>query len=243
AKDIGGAQTYTGKAFSNVGGPEVDVPNVCFIWDSSDPSKATVAPLTGQATAATAVAPGSPTIRARAGGQQGTATFTINPTLSINDVSQNEGDSGTTTFTFTVSLSTPAPAAGVTFDIATQDGTATTANSHYVAKNLTAQTIPAGSQNYTFSIDVTGDTAIETAEIFFVNVSNVSGATVLDGQGQGTIQNDDSPILSINDVSMSEGKTGTTTFTFTVTSTRPAPAGGITFDIATSDGTAQDHNP
>src|SRR5581483_11581055 len=71
----------------------------------------------------------------------------------------------------------------------------------------------------------------------------VSGATVLDGQGQGTIQNDDSPILNINDVTKAEGNSGTTTFTFTVSSTLPAPAGGITFDIATSDGTAQDHNP
>ena len=38
-------------------------------------------------------------------------------TLSINDVSQSEGNSGTTTFTFTVSLSAAAGASGVTFDI------------------------------------------------------------------------------------------------------------------------------
>src|SRR5205085_2747007 len=212
--------------------------NVCFIWDSSDPSKATVAPLTGQATAATAVAPGSPTIRARAGGQQGTATFTVNPTLSINDVSQNEGDSGTTTFTFTVSLSTPAPAAGVTFDIATQDGTATTANNDYVAKSLTAQTIPAGSQTYTFTVDVNGDTAIEPNETFHVNVTNVTGASVADGKGAGSIQNDDSPVLSINDVDANEGDTGPSTFSFTVSLSQPAQAGGVVFDIATVDGTA-----
>src|SRR5262245_32111431 len=46
------------------------------------------------------------------------------PNLSINDVSLNEGNSGTTNFTFTVSLSSPAGAGGVTFDIATADGTA-----------------------------------------------------------------------------------------------------------------------
>jgi Calx-beta domain/Lamin Tail Domain/WD40-like Beta Propeller Repeat len=164
------------------------------------------------------------------------------PTLSVDDVSATEGDSGTKTFSFHVTLSAPAPAA-VSFDIATADGSATTANNDYVARSLTNQTIAQGGTSFTFDVTVNGDQAMEPSENFLVNVSNVSGATVLDGQGQGTIQNDDSPILSINDVSMAEGNTGTTTFTFTVTSSLPAPAGGITFDIATSDGTAQDDNP
>ena len=59
-----------------------------------------------------------------------------------------------------------------------------------------------------------------------------------DGQGQGTIQNDDSPILSINSIAMPEGNSGTTIFTFTVTSNLPAPASGIAFDIATANNTA-----
>jgi hypothetical protein len=171
----------------------------------------------------------------------GQATGTIQnddyPTLSINDVSQNEGPNGTTTFTFNVSLSGPAPAA-VTFDIATQDSTATVANNDYVARTLTGQTIAAGQQNYSFDVTVNGDLTIEPNEAFFVNVMNVSGATILDGQGTGTIQNDDSPVLSINDVAVTEGNSGTTILTFTVTSSLPAPAGGITFDIATQDNTA-----
>ena len=44
------------------------------------------------------------------------------PSLSINDVSVTEGDSGTTAASFTVTLSEAAPAGGVTFDIATSDG-------------------------------------------------------------------------------------------------------------------------
>jgi hypothetical protein len=158
--------------------------------------------------------------------------------LSINDVTANEGNSGSTTFTFLVGLSRPAPTGGVTFDIATQDNTATVANHDYVARSLTAQTIPAGQQSYTFDVTVNGDAVVEPAETFFVNVTNVSGALVADGQGIGAISNDDSPSLSINDVSASEGNAGTTTFTFTVTSTLPAPAAGITFDIATANGTA-----
>jgi uncharacterized protein (TIGR03437 family) len=165
------------------------------------------------------------------------------PFLSINDVSQNEGQSGTATFRFTVGLSAPAPTGGVAFDIATQDSTATVADNDYVAQALTSQTIPAGSSSYTFDVLVDGDLSIEANEIFFVNVTNVSGATISDGEGIGTIQNDDSPSLSINDISQSEGDSGATVFTFSVTSSLPAPAGGIIFDIATAHGTAEDQAP
>ncbi len=158
--------------------------------------------------------------------------------LTINDVSLNEGNAGTTSFTFTVSLSAPAGPGGVTFDIATADGTAC-APGDYTAKSLTGQTIPAGSSTYSFTVLVNGDTTPETNETFLVNVTNVTGATVTDGQGQGTIVNDDAaPNLTINDVSLNEGNAGTTTFTFTVSLSAPAPAGGVTFDIATANGTA-----
>jgi len=60
------------------------------------------------------------------------------PSLSINDVSLSEGDSGTTTFTFTVSLNAPAGASGVTFDIATADNSATIVNNDYISNALTS---------------------------------------------------------------------------------------------------------
>ncbi|MBA2702643.1 MAG: lamin tail domain-containing protein [Blastocatellia bacterium] len=159
------------------------------------------------------------------------------PNLTINDVSVVEGNSGTTTATFTVSLSAPAPSTDVTFDIATQDNTATTANSDYVAKTLTSQVIPAGQTTYSFTVTVNGDVAIEPNETFFVNVTNVTGATVTYGQGVGTIQNDDLPALSVNDVSLTEGNGGPKTFSFTVSLSAPAP-GTVAFDIATQDNTA-----
>jgi hypothetical protein len=159
------------------------------------------------------------------------------PRLSINDVAQTEGNAGTKNFTFTVSLSAPAPAGEVSFNIATADGTATAASGDYVAKTLTGQTIPAGSSSSTFIVTVNGDTLIEPTETFFVNVTNVTGATVTDGQGVGTILLDDLPSLSINDIARAEGNTGTTSFTFTVSLSAPAPA-AISFNIATADGTA-----
>ncbi|HEX6717410.1 MAG TPA: lamin tail domain-containing protein [Pyrinomonadaceae bacterium] len=113
--------------------------------------------------------------------------------LSINDASVTEGNGGTTTATFTVSLSAPAGPSGVTFDISTQDNSATTGDNDYVTKTLLAQTIPSGQTSYTFDVTVNGDTTFEPNETFFVNVTNVTNATVTDGQGVGTITNDDCP--------------------------------------------------
>jgi uncharacterized protein len=113
--------------------------------------------------------------------------------ISVGDASVTEGNSGTTTATFTVTLSAPAGPSGVTFDISTQDNTATTADNDYVPKTLLAQTIPSGQTSYQFDVTVNGDMSFEPNETFFVNLSNVTGATVLDGQGVGTINNDDCP--------------------------------------------------
>lgn len=159
------------------------------------------------------------------------------PNLTINDVTASEGNSGTTNFTFTVSLSAPAGPGGVSFDIATANGTAT-AGSDYVANSLTGQTIPAGSSTYPFTVQVSGEALNEPSETFFVNVTNVVNAVVVDGQGVGTIVNDDPlPSLSINDVTVVEGNSGTTNAVFTVTLSA-ASGQTVTVNYATADGTA-----
>jgi uncharacterized protein len=111
--------------------------------------------------------------------------------LSVSNVTLPEGQAGTTSFEFTVSLNAPAPAGGVSFDIATADDTATTADNDYVARTFIGQSIPEGETSYTFEVLVNGDTNIESNETFFVNVTNVTGAEVSKGQGVGTITNDD----------------------------------------------------
>ena len=174
-------------------------------------------------------------------GTPSSATGTIldddQPTLSVSDVTANEGNSGTTNFTFIVSLSAPAGPGGVTLDIATADGTAV-AGSDYIARALTGQVIPAGSSGTSLSVQVNGDTLNEPNETFFVNVSNVSGATLAKAQGVGTILNDDPlPSLSINDVSVTEGNSGTTSATLTV-SLSAASGQVVTVNYATANGSA-----
>jgi hypothetical protein len=157
-------------------------------------------------------------------------------TISINDVSQNEGNAGTTNFTFTVSLSGPTGTV-VTVDYATADGTATTADGDYNAASGTV-TFASGDTSETVTVTVNGDNTFEPNEDFFVNLSNPVGADISDGQGRGTILNDDpQPSISINDVSEFEGHAGQTPFTFTVSLSNPSFQ-AITVDYATADGTA-----
>lgn len=133
-------------------------------------------------------------------------TVGLTPTLNISDVTQNETNAGTTTFTFNVTLDSPAGPGGVTFDIATADGTAqddnpVTDDNDYVPQSLTGQTISSGSVGpYPFIVTVNGDATPETNETFFVNVTPIVGATPGDTQGQGTITNDDVAITSIHTI-------------------------------------------
>jgi large repetitive protein len=159
------------------------------------------------------------------------------PNLVINDVTVNEGNAGITNATFTVSLSAPAGPGGVTFNIATANGSAT-AGTDYVAQSLTGQTIPAGSSTYTFTVLLNGDTLNEPSESYFVNVTSVLNAVVVDGQGVGTITNDDPlPSLSINDVTVTEGNSGTVNAVFTVTLSA-ASGQTVSVNYATANGTA-----
>jgi hypothetical protein len=158
------------------------------------------------------------------------------PQISIDDVSQAEGSSGTTPFTFTVSLSRPS-AFATTVDFATADGTATAADNDYqpAAGTLTFQP---GETSKTVAVNVNGDTTFEPDETFLVSLSNPTNATLADNQGLGTILNDDpQPAISITDVSDFDGNAGTTPFTFAVSVTNPSFQ-TITVDFATADGTA-----
>ncbi len=160
------------------------------------------------------------------------------PSFTINDVAVTEGNSGTTLATFTVTLSNPSQQV-ITVDYATADGTAT-APSDYVAI-ATPQTLtfnPGDPLTQTVSVTVNGDLLAEANETFFVNLTNAVNATIADGQGQGTIQNDDAtPGFTVSDVTVTEGNAGTTPAVFVVTLSGPSSF-VVTVQVATADGTA-----
>src|SRR6266516_6973579 len=158
------------------------------------------------------------------------------PDVSIDDQSIAEGDVGTSTLTFNVTLS-HASSDTVTIDYATNDGTATIADSDYAAASGTL-TFDPGQTAKTVDVTVNGDTTHESDETFTLDLSNASNANLLDDSGLGTITNDDPiPDVSIDDQSITEGDVGTSTLTFHVTLSNPSDQ-TVTVDYTTNDGTA-----
>src|SRR5690606_931368 len=104
------------------------------------------------------------------------------------NVAEQEGRSGATLFVFTVTLSA-ASTVPVTVEFDTANGTAA-AGVDYVAQSGTLTFAP-GETSKTIGIVVKGDRTREADESFFVNLTDVVGALVLDDQGKGTILNDD----------------------------------------------------
>jgi hypothetical protein len=147
-----------------------------------------------------------------------------------------EGNTGTVNAAFTVTLS-PSSSSTVTVKYATANGTAT-AGSDYVAASGTL-TFTAGQTSKTISVAVNGDTADEPNEAFYLSLSNPTNATIATGQGTATIVDDDIPTvsMSINDVSVAEGNSGTTNAVLTVTLSGTT-AQTVTVNYATANGTA-----
>ena len=168
------------------------------------------------------------------GGYRRTGTTEL-PSLTIDDVQVTEGTGGSASAVFTVRLSA-ASGQAVTVDYATADGTAT-APADYAA-TAGALSFPAGTTTRTIAVPVVGDLLDEANETFLVRLSNPVGALVSDAQATGTIVDDDpAPVLSIDDVSVTEGGAGTTLAAFTLSLS--APSGRVvSVAAATADGSA-----
>ena len=156
------------------------------------------------------------------------------PAISINDVSVVEGNTGTTSAVFTVTASA-ASEKPIVVQFATNGGTATSGIDFVRTTGLL--TIPARSTSGTISVPVNGDLAIEPDEIFSLNLSNPVNASIADGQGTGTITNDDTGGTIQFSAANYNVNEDVVSATFTVTRTG-GTAGGITVQYATSGGTA-----
>jgi len=164
------------------------------------------------------------------------------PSISVRDAVVVEGNSGTTQATFVIALSGPASQA-VSCSFATSNGTAT-AGSDYIATSG-AVTFAVGEVEKPVVVLVNGDTVDEQQETFFLDISNVQNATVSSNRGTGFIVDDDGPTISISDVSILEGNSGTKAATFTLTLSGPSVE-AIAVRAITTPGTAtasSDYNP
>ena len=164
------------------------------------------------------------------------------PTISIDNVTIQETDSGTNNAVFTITRSGKNPG-GLNFseqiDFTTQDGTAI-AGRDYIATQGSinfAADATALIQTATVEVQIYGDTYTELAETFLVLLSNTaSQSTLLEEAGTGTINNDDSSQLLINDVTVDQAA-GRALLTVTLT-TPVEEAGLVSIDFETVAGTA-----
>jgi Ca2+-binding RTX toxin-like protein len=155
--------------------------------------------------------------------------------ISIDNVSIVEGNAGTQTVVFTISRT---GTAAFSVDYASANGSAT-AGSDYSATSGTVS-FATGQTTQTVSVTINGDVDFESNETFFINLANATnGGVIVDGQGLGTITNDETignpDQVTINDVVILEGDSGVKTATFTVTRTGTS---AFSVDFATTNGTA-----
>ncbi|CTP90904.1 extracellular nuclease [Xanthomonas translucens pv. phlei] len=121
------------------------------------------------------------------------------PVASVANLSRGEGDSGSSAFVFTIALSQPAGSGGVSFSVATRDGSAS-AGSDYQAVAATSVTIPAGESSAQVSVLVNGDTANEPDETFYLDISGISGALPATLTASAVILNDDFNLVPIHSI-------------------------------------------
>ncbi|MEH6591464.1 MAG: retention module-containing protein, partial [Halioglobus sp.] len=156
------------------------------------------------------------------------------PVLSVNDMTVNEED-GTLTFTVTKTGATT-QAVTVDYDI-TPDSATTPAD--YSADDALSGSLnfAANETSKTVTVAITDDLIDELDETFDIALSNVSAtATIGDGEGVGTIlDNDPAPTVSVDDVTVNE-EDGTLTFTITKTGLT-SQAGSVNYAITPDSAT------
>lgn len=161
------------------------------------------------------------------------------PSISISDAQLTEGNSGTATMNFTVRLSA-ASGQPVSFNASTftggADGTAA-AGTDFTALSAQLITFAPGETVKTIPVSILGDTIDEQDETFTLKLLTPTNATFAKDSAVGTIVDNDARALSIGDLSIVEGNSGTKTMTFKVTLSSAA-AQVITVDFETVNGSA-----
>ena len=149
------------------------------------------------------------------------------PTISFAGTSVSEG-AGTATISFAISAVSEKV---ISFDVATEESTATNADFASLTKTLT---IDSGETSVTQSFEITQDENDEANESFNVVISNLTNVSASNTSASiGIIDDDGAPTIYFNDASVNEGSSLTIPVLLSNTSELP-----ITVNYATVDGTA-----
>ena len=169
-----------------------------------------------------------------------TLTDDDSATLTIGDANASEGDS----LTFTVTLSAAVQGGLTVTPGSFTNGTAANGDYEKKANPQTLTFTGTANETHDFKVPSTEDAVLEAAETFTVgmSVSNAPSGVTSSDTGTGTINNDDSAEVTIDDANADEGDA----ITFTVTLSE-AVQGGLTVtpsftDVSAVEGTDYDEN-
>jgi len=168
------------------------------------------------------------------GGRIDMGSVELNPgTIQFSSNAQSVGEGSGTTVTVTRTGGTDG---AITANYATANGTAT-AGSDYTAASGVLNWADGDSTNRSFNISTLNDSVYEGNEQF---TASLSACAILGSPSSQTItivDDETQPVMSIGDISLPEGDSGTTLFSFPVTLSGQS-AQTITATFTTNNGTA-----
>ena len=166
-----------------------------------------------------------------------TVTVTDNddpPAFSISDAAATEGPGAAVDFTVSLDAASGRPTEVAWQAVSDEDDARpATEEVDYQAIGATL-TIPPGDTQATISVQLLDDGDHEPTETFEVRLADPANSTIADATGEGRILDDDTPVISIDDLSVAESAG---TAQVTVRLTRPA-YDEVTLNYGTAAGTA-----
>ena len=217
--------------------PPADTPTTAA--PAADPAPAASTPTTAAPAADTAAPAAAPAqAQAQASG----------PSVSINDVSQLEGNGGgNNPFVFTITLSHAVMNLNqqITVHYTTQNGPAPAATPNQDYTPVSGDVVfRLADDSKTVSVPVRKDAVNEPTEHFSVVITSATGPNgdlfIKDGTGVADILNDDGPTLNFDPATVAkpEGNSGTTPFQFTIKASDSDPNFDVVVDWTTVDDSA-----
>ncbi len=155
------------------------------------------------------------------------------PGMRVSDATANESAGG---IEFRVSLDKSSEDA-VSATLTTADGTAAAGEDY--TKTTKIVEFSAGETSQTVTVPIIDDDDSEGEETMFVRLSNRNGAYFLDGQGRGTIIDDDVPRMTLSSSAADEGSA----VQFTLSLSDPAPPTGVSVSCATANRAVRQRGP
>lgn len=175
----------------------------------------------------------------------GTLSNDDTTTLAIQGQSRAEGDSGVATLDFPVTLSN-AVVGGLELPFTIVAGTATTGIDFSLVTSSPLRFTGTAGETQSIRVQIVGETTVELNETFSIALGTPANlaagieavaVTTTGSPATGTITNDDTATLSIEDAAVIEGDSGVAPLVFTIRLSRPVEV-PVQVAYATADGTA-----